>query len=154
MIHCVEGSPKAYAELGSRVADNPLLTGHIEVTQGLVGERSGSAEIYETAFFAANSIVRNDWSKPILTSFVDLNTLIPDNGTISLIKCDIEGSEQSFQDNYPELLSRAKAAVVELHHGYINKDKFHNGMKALGFGKMEELWQSQRERASLVLYSH
>jgi FkbM family methyltransferase len=152
MIHCVEGSPKAYAELCGRVADNPLLNGHIELTQGLVGERSGSAEMYESSFFAGNSVIRNHWSKPVVTSFVDLDTLIPDGAPISMIKCDIEGSEQSFQDNYSELLSRAEAAVIELHHGYIDQRRFHDGMKVLGFGKMEELWRSERERASLVLY--
>ena len=51
MIHCVEGSPKVYAELCSRVADNPLLKGHILLTQGLVGKRSGSTEMYESSFF-------------------------------------------------------------------------------------------------------
>ena len=153
MIHCVEGSRKTYADLCSRLADNPLLKDHIQLTHGLVGKRSGSTEIYESSFGAGNSMIRQPWSTPAVTSFVDLETLIPDSAPISLIKCDIEGSEQTFLDNYSDLLVRTKAAVVELHHGYIDPDKFHDGMKALGFVEMEELWQSERERASLVLYS-
>ena len=152
MIHCVEGSPKVYVELCSRLYDNPLLRDHIQLTQGLVGERFGSTEMYENPFAAGSSVLRQHWSKPVVTSFVDLNTLIPERTPISLIKCDIEGSEKAFQDNYSELLSRTQAAVVELHHGFIDPDKFHDGMKALGFMRMEELWQSERERASLVLY--
>jgi FkbM family methyltransferase len=152
MIHCVEGSPKTYVELRSRLSDNPLLRGHIELVQGLVGKRSGSTEIYENPFGAGSSMSRQDWSTPVVTSFVDLNTLIPDRAPISLIKCDIEGSEKAFQDNYSELLARTQVAVVELHHGYIDSDKFHDGMKALGFIGMEELWRSEREKASLVLY--
>jgi FkbM family methyltransferase len=152
-IHCVEGSPKTYIELCSRLADNPLLKDHVQLTQGLVGERSGSTEIYESSFGAGNSTIHQHWSKPVVTSFVDLDALIPDRAPISLIKCDIEGSEQTFQDNYSELLFRTQAAVVELHHRYIDPDKFNNGMKAFGFSRTEELWQSERERASLVLYS-
>jgi FkbM family methyltransferase len=152
MIHSVEGSPKTYNDLRSRLADNPLLKDHIQLTQGLVGKKSGSTEIYENPFGAGSSMIHQHWSRPVVTSFVDLDTLIPDRTSISLIKCDIEGSEQTFQDNYSELLSRTQAAVVELHHGYIDPGKFHDGMKALGFMRMEELWQSEREKASLVLY--
>jgi FkbM family methyltransferase len=152
MIHCVEGSPKVYEELCARLTDNSLLRGHIKLTQGLVGERSGSAKMYESPFGAGNSVIHQHWSKPVETSFVDLNKLIPDSWPISLVKCDIEGSEQDFQHNYSELLSRTQAAVVELHHEYIDPDKFHDGMTELGFMRREELWQSQRERASLVLY--
>jgi len=152
MIHCVEGSPKVYIDLCSRLADNPLLRGHIQLTQGLVGERSGSTAMYESQFGAGNSVIQQHWSKPVVTSFVDLNTLIPNSASISLIKCDIEGSEQRFQDNYAELLRRTQAAVLELHHSYIDPDKFHDGMKALGFVGAEQLWQSERERASLVFY--
>jgi FkbM family methyltransferase len=153
IIHCVEGSPKTYMDLCSRLADNPLLKDHVQLTQGLVGERSGSTEIYESSFGAGNSLIHQHWSKPVVASFVDLDTLMPDRAPISLIKCDIEGSEQIFQDNYSELFFRTQAAVVELHHRYIDPDKFHGGMKAFGFMRMEELWQSERERASLVLYS-
>jgi FkbM family methyltransferase len=154
MIHCVEGSPEVYVELSTRVTSNPLLRDHIQLVQGLVGEKSGSTVIYESLFGAGNSVTRQHWSKPVVTSFVDLSALIPDGVPISLIKCDIEGSEKTFQDNYPELLSRTQAAVIELHHSEIDPDKFHDRMKALGFARMEKLWQSERERASLVLYFH
>jgi FkbM family methyltransferase len=153
MIHCVEGSPTTYVDLCSRLADNPLLRDRVQLTQGLVGERSGLCEIYESPFGAGNSLIAQHWSKPVVASFVDLDTLIPARAPISLIKCDIEGSEQIFVDNYSELLLRTQAAVVELHRRYVDPNKFHDGMKALGLMKMEELWQSEFESASLVLYS-
>ena len=71
-----------------------------------------------------------------------------------MIKCDIEGSEQSFQDNYSELLFRAEAAVIELHHGYIDQQRFHDGMKALALGK----WRNSggvnvKERRSYCIFA-
>src|SRR5579872_5106453 len=52
MIHCVEASPKVFAELRARLSDNALLKDHIQLTQGVVGQVSGSAEVYESPFGA------------------------------------------------------------------------------------------------------
>jgi hypothetical protein len=43
-------------------------------------------------------------------------------------------------------------AVVELHHNYINPEKFYEGMTALEFTQHEVLWKSEMEQASLVLF--
>jgi hypothetical protein len=34
---------------------------------------------------------------------------------IHLLKCDIEGSEQMFLENYPDILAMTDAVVMELH---------------------------------------
>ena len=151
-IHCAEGSPRVYADLTARVAANPRLCGHIETRHGLIGKRSGSTEIYESAFGAGNSTIPQHWSKPVIVSFIDLDAVIPANEPISLLKCDIEGSEQTFQDNYHDLLRRTQCAVVELHHGYIDPAIFHEGMISLGFKRREVLWESEPDQNSLVLY--
>ena len=94
------------------------------------------------------------WSKPVTVPYIDLDTLISSNEPIALLKCDIEGSEQTFQDHYHNLLLRTQSAIVELHHSYINLEKFHAGMTALGFTKREVLWESEKLQASLILYRH
>ena len=154
-IHCVEGSPGVYAELCARVASNPRLKGHIEALNGLVGMRSGSAKIYESRFGSGNSTIPQHWSTPVDVSYIDLDTLIPGDEPIALLKCDIEGSEQTFQDQYPELLQRVQFAVVELHHNYINLAKFREGMTALNFTQYEVLWENEMEQKPdpLVLFS-
>jgi hypothetical protein len=51
----------------------------------------------------------------VRVGYVDLNplfTLIP---RIDLLKCDIEGAELLFIQNYPELLRKVRVAVFELH---------------------------------------
>lgn len=153
-IHCVEGSPRVYAELTARVTANPRLKGHIEVRHGLVGKKSGSTEMYESLFGAGNSTIPQSehWSKPVTVPYIDLDKLIPNDESIALVKCDIEGSEQTFQDHYQKLLARTQSAIVELHHSYIKPEKFHEGMTALGFIQRNTLWESEKHQASLIWY--
>ncbi len=151
-IYCVEGSPRVYADLSARIAANPHLKGHVQIRNGLVGKRFGSTAIYESSFGAGNSTIPQHWSEPVTVSYIDLDTLIPNAESIALLKCDIEGSEQLFQDNYHCLLLRTQAAVVELHHPHIDDEKFHEGMTMLGFSQREVLWESEREKNSLILY--
>jgi FkbM family methyltransferase len=154
-IHCVEGSPRVYEDLAARVVGNPRLKGHIETVHGLIGQRSGSTKIYQSSFGAGNSTIPQHWSTPVTVSYVDLYALVHD-GPIALLKCDIEGSEQTFQNQYHELLQRTDAAVVELHHKYISPSTFCQGMRALGFAQQDVLWASQKDQepASLVLFRH
>ena len=134
------------------MASNPRLKGHIETLNGLVGMRSGSTKIYESSFGAGNTTIPQHWSTPVAISYIDLDTLIPGEELVALLKCDIEGSEQTFQDQYHDLLQRVQFAVVELHHYYINPEKFYEGMTALEFTQHEVLWKSEMEQASLVLF--
>lgn len=48
-----------------------------------------------------------------LESLVEL--LVPDGGTVDLVKLDVEGSEEAFLCGCPKALSRVSALVVELH---------------------------------------
>jgi FkbM family methyltransferase len=153
-IHSVEGSPRVYADLSARISSNPRLKGHVETRHGLVGTTAGSADIYESSFGAGNSTTPQFWSKPVTVSYINLDSLIPADIPIALLKCDIEGSEQTFQDNYHNLLLRTEAAVIELHHRLVDPEKFHEGMRTLGFTYREILWESEQEQASLILYRH
>ena len=132
-IHCAEGSPQVYADLTARVAANPRLKGHIKTWHGLVGKRSGSTDMYESSFGAGNSTVPN--IGPSRQTYRSLIWILYLGEPIALLKCDIEGCEQTFQDHYHDLLGRTQGAVVELHHGYIHSDKFHQGMTTLGFSE-------------------
>ena len=55
--------------------------------------------------------------------FVDLDTLLPPGERIALLKCDIEGAEEIFLENYPQLFSRVDRAVFELHYDRCNVDR-------------------------------
>lgn len=114
----VEGSPSSAAELRRRIGRDPRLAGRVRIEHGLAGLRGGSAQIYEHAFHAANSV-----NNPVLARegkgtevpYLDLDAVTSDMERIHLLKCDIEGSELVFLENYPQLLAKVEAVMIELH---------------------------------------
>lgn len=114
----IEGSPACYAELQYRLSNNPLVQTHVRIEHGLVGQRSGSATIFQHAFHAANSVnnpTLKREGKGTEVRFIDVSALTQDMPRIHLLKCDIEGSELSFLENYPDLLDKVDSVVMELH---------------------------------------
>lgn len=109
----VEGTPRTYRELQRRLAQSGLLekTGY---HNGLVGRRSGEAYISTSFFHGTNSIMGQRSRFGQMVPFLDLETLLPP-GPVHLLKCDIEGAEELFLENYPDLLRRVERMVLELH---------------------------------------
>lgn len=114
-IIAVEGAPGAAAELSHRIGSEVLLRDHVRVIHGLVGERSGSAYISDSANHYGNSIADRQAFGSAEVTYVDIATVIGLETKIDLLKCDIEGSEFIFVKNYPDLLSRVSTAVFEFH---------------------------------------
>jgi FkbM family methyltransferase len=93
----------------------PLCSLHL----GLAGQRSGAASISTSAHTGVNSIIdRSPSFSRVEVPFLDLTKLVPPDARIGLLKCDIEGAEELFLTNYPDLLRRVDTAVVELHHQF------------------------------------
>lgn len=115
-VTLVEGSPSIYNELVSRLKTQTVIAEHLNVVNGLVGELQGKAKIVEQDFHVMNTVSFDNQSKGMYVNFIDLNSLFPKNVDIDLLKCDIEGSELIFLENYKDFLLRVKNAVFELHH--------------------------------------
>lgn len=89
---------------------------------GLVGERAGKARL-EMGREANVNFVRGNsalgvWQSDkgsCVVSYLDVAQFVPEGAVIDLLKCDIEGSEFSFFQNYPDLLGRTRHLVVEFH---------------------------------------
>jgi FkbM family methyltransferase len=113
-VVCVEGAPATFRTLARNVAQ-PLLEGRCSAVLGLAGRRSGSALISTSANSGINSIVDRPSLLRKRSRFVDLTALIPPGERIGLVKCDIEGAEEMLLENYPDLLQRVDAVVIELH---------------------------------------
>jgi len=111
----VEGSPHTFAMLQSRLRQGPL-NGHTDYRFGLAGKREGQARISTSRFHVTDSIVMGDPEKGTPVPFLDLSSVVPADARIALLKCDIEGAEQMFLENYPDLLRRTDSAVIELQH--------------------------------------
>jgi FkbM family methyltransferase len=121
----VEGSPSVFRELQARITDLKSETISITSVNALVGRREGAGTISEVDFGARNTMLpeHNAGITPISAMthhrvhFVDLATLVGPTDRIDLLKCDIEGSEQTFLETYrSDLLERVDVAVFEFHH--------------------------------------
>jgi hypothetical protein len=58
---------------------------------------------------------------------------------LNLIKCDIEGAEEIFIPNYPELLRKTDAIVVEFHHTGIDYEQCLRSLKEAGLARRNVL---------------
>lgn len=149
-ITIVEGNPETFRMLERRIRAQRLPAGNFRTIQGLVGRHSGSALIRKSALHVKSTILDVPRGGGIEVAFVDLNSLMEDKSEIDLLKCDIEGSELLFVENYQDLLRRAKHAVFELHHAQCDTKKCVSILESLGF--RTEVLQSS-DSISLVHFS-
>jgi len=134
-ITMVEGSPETFGKLEERVQSQRLTATSVRMVNGLVGERTGSALIRESAVHVKASIIDVPAGGGVNVAFVDLNTLMKDKVEIDLLKCDIEGAELIFLENYGDLLHKVRYAVFELHHNLCDTQKCLSRLRSLGFSQ-------------------
>jgi FkbM family methyltransferase len=154
----VEGSPAVYEDLESRLDSMRSQSVTLTTVNGLIGERSGHATISEVDFGARNTLhpEHNAGIKPVSdmtrheVPFVDLAGVIAESKRISLLKCDIEGSEQSFLENYAvDLLPRTDLAVFELHRTLCDVPKCLQILSEAGLRVVSSI--DQQDDTSLTL---
>jgi FkbM family methyltransferase len=132
-ITLVEGSPTNYQELERRLGSQPLSPARTRLIHGLVGLRNGAGTIRESAIHVKNTIIHQPQTQGASVNFVDLVNLMESKSEIDLLKCDIEGAEQLFIENYPELLAKVKNAVFEFHDELCDTACCEAYLKASGF---------------------
>jgi FkbM family methyltransferase len=111
-IVAVEGSPVNARRFARNLERAGLpASAQVRAVHGLIGEKSGVGRIVESGFGAMNHIDRHGIPVP----YVDLGLLVAEWPRIDLLKCDIEGSEYEFLQNYADLLGKTNLAVFELH---------------------------------------
>jgi FkbM family methyltransferase len=120
----VEGSTNLVADLEQRLSKHSDGRVKLIVRGGLVGRRAGKAMLHTSIFNSCTGGVARDnhvSRNRLLNShaeeceYLDLAQLVQPDGAIDLIKCDIEGSEFDFLENYPDLLRRTRLLIVEFH---------------------------------------
>ena len=116
----VEGSPAVFKTLNERINGEPTLKNRCRTINGLVGQRSGTGTIYEFSYHGMGSTIPRRMARHQHVDFVDLDAVCKPVPRLDLIKCDIEGAEEAFITNYPELLRKTDAIVLEFHHAGIN----------------------------------
>jgi len=141
-ITSIEGSPLVYKELKLRLGNQSLLRDKVLAIHGLVGERIGSAKIFESSFGAGNSVFSRNIPAGVDVPFIDLSTLYDERTEIDLLKCDIEGSELIFLRNYKDLLTRVRVAVFEFHPDICNVEECYKILDEAGFSHKKTLIES------------
>jgi FkbM family methyltransferase len=129
----VEGSPKVFTELETRMQSQPLPEVSLHMVQGLVGMRTGSASMHESAVHVKNTIMDGAEQNGRNIPFIDLSHLMEGVEEIDLLKCDIEGAELLFLENYENMLGKVKNAVFELHHDMCDTQKCRDILLRNGF---------------------
>jgi FkbM family methyltransferase len=137
----VEGSQRVLDELRRRKS-YPLLSNHAEIVHGLVGNRTGLATLYESDMHLFNSIMDKGGSGSSVP-YVDLEQRLAHCERVDLMKCDIQGAEVQFLENYPALLRKASVAIFELHHFLCDTARCMRLLEAAGFQKMLTLRQNE-----------
>lgn len=135
----IEGSPQVFPTLKQRLRQQ-LLEGKADYRFGLAGKRSGNARISSSEFHVTNSIVTGDGSG-VSVPFLDLSSVVPSDTRITLLKCDIEGAEQMFIENYPDLLGRTDSAVFEFQHEICDSERCFALLAQAGLPHVKQLRQ-------------
>lgn len=116
-IHCllVEASPRLRPSLHRHLdmIERKELT--TKIVTGLVGLRTGEAGLALKASECMNQVAEKPSGMSCRVPYYNLDDALDETTEVSLLKCDIEGSERDFLESYPELLRKTKVAVFEFH---------------------------------------
>jgi FkbM family methyltransferase len=130
MITAVEGDADRAKEFEARILADNELSQTVRLARGLVGNRSGEANLY------GDSLFRREL-RGVAVPFIDLDELLSNVSRIDLLKCDIEGAELLFIENYPELLRKVSVAVFELHSDLCDTARCRELLTQYGFTHAE-----------------
>jgi FkbM family methyltransferase len=112
----VEGGKDVFEILQARLESQAGAAMQVRCIHGLAGKSEGTAMLHRSAAHFGNSVHHSTSSGAAdVVPYVNLNQICQDWERISLIKCDIEGSEETWLASYPELLARTDRLVIELH---------------------------------------
>jgi FkbM family methyltransferase len=132
----VEANARLIEELRLRVAENRLAE-QVKIIQGLVGERSGAAILYGGRAardeLCHGSIFPRAMPSGPRVDYVNLSPVLAPEREIHLLKCDIEGAELLFVQNYTDVLRKTRVAVFEMHHDLCDTDLCRRLLEEVGF---------------------
>jgi FkbM family methyltransferase len=132
-IKAVEASAALCKELAERW-NLPKTRSDIkfEIVEGLVGSRDGSGQFFHFHDHGLNSIFRKN-GKSQRVKNINLSQACECFEQIHLLKCDIEGSELNFLENYPDILQKTKTLVIEFHPEFCDIRTCKEILKRNGF---------------------
>ena len=147
-IRPVEASPKVAEELRRRLVI-PGRRVDAKIVNGLVGKREGAARLNlgkeDTVNFVGDMADGGQWTAARgakTVNYVNLDSLTSEMPVVHLIKCDIEGSEFAFLENYADLLKKTRRVVIEFHSHFGDIARATETLRQMGFAKVTTLRES------------
>lgn len=127
----------------------PKLSGRFKYIHGAIGRPTDDkVNFFERPYMAGSSFDlsdnENSYSVNILKVEEILQALTP---PYDLIKCDIEGSEWDFIENYPEILEKSKYLLMEWHSWHSGGGGFSQIEKKLAELKFQIIKSSSPQEA-------
>ncbi len=149
-IRGVEASDTLCAESRRRLRTAPVShqTFQINIDRGLIGQPEGQGTLYAFKDHGLNSVFRIN-GKPERVPFLNLSNLVSSWEEIDLMKCDIEGAELSFLENYSDLLRKTRSAVFEFHPEFCDYGRCLQLIMAEGFRNQKIVRTSPHARIEL-----
>jgi FkbM family methyltransferase len=130
----VEGARDVYEMLVERLSLEKPPGVKAQFFHGLAGQRSGRGNLQRSAAHFGNSVGGEGGAGAEAVEYLDLDDLCDGWDRISLLKCDVEGSEEALLENYPMLLRKTDRLVIELHNEKVNIERCWELIEAAGFG--------------------
>jgi FkbM family methyltransferase len=132
-VIAVEANPRCATEFRERIFTENGLSDRVVLAEGLVGERTGAAMLYE------DSLTQRGSFRGVKVTYLDLSSLLSSMPSIDLFKCDIEGAEQRLLENYPDVFRKVKVAIFELHANLCDVGRCRELLTEYGFTHGETL---------------
>ncbi len=111
----VEASPRLRPFLHQHLGSIGRKEVTTKIVIGLIGLKTGDARLALKSSECMNQVGEESAAASCRVPYYNLDKALNETDAISLLKCDIEGSERDFLENYPQLLRHTQVAVFEFH---------------------------------------
>ena len=153
-IISLEASPANYQPLQQRTGQD-LLKGKVKAFLGLAGYRTGSHTIlHSEQHYGHSALADRRNARSVTIDYLDIEKLIVDNERrIDFLKCDIEGSEEIFINEYPGILQRVEHAVFEFHAGECDVNRCRQLLAVAGLLSKGVIKEDPAFKTSVEIFS-
>lgn len=152
-VRSVEADPQTYAILTRNIAAARAEGAKWEALNAAAWDKDGAKLSFSATGPSMSHRVSGDGD--IIVESITLKRLLDDmagtNGTVDLLKVDIEGSEEAFLCENPDELQRVRSVVVELHPYLCNTGRVEDALRGC-YGKIKKIENRSSSKPLLMCY--
>ena len=152
-IYSIEASGDNYNEILNRT-NQPIVVNRCKPIHGLVGQKHGFSFLNTGTDHFGYYIDRNgSKGKGERTPYIDIDELLKDDERrITLLKCDIEGSEEVFLSTYGTLLHRTDLSIFEFHEDACDIPQCRRYLEEAGLKYFKTVKRIQQYKTTVEIF--